>query len=292
MYTYALHKHPSKNNCAIRSCYVFFNHTSISPVNCYLHETRHRLLVRYQYLLNRSVLTLPSLSPLDTAFMSLCDAGKHPRNHRDRQYEQFFFFYLVLFTDPCRLNGPEPLNQKHLKTNFPLAARRTKEFHLYHVSLQCLDFCQDYSAGSDCGAFLRQSCAVVARREGDREVMLGWVEFVFICMYVPRVTFTQQFLQRRVYGSVTLASVLSCQGNYSRCGLLWSKEERGDDLYCFRGKRGSLKRDRERREREGVGNKTKYYNKIYISPFCFKRLFIVFIWFGRGYFWRFVKLNP
>lgn len=61
------------------------------------------------------------------------------------------------------------------------------------------------------------------------------------------MTFTQQILQRQVCGGVTLASVLSCHGNYSRCVFLVSKEERRDDPRALGGGEEAKKEtDRER----------------------------------------------
>lgn len=79
---------------------------------------------------------------------------------------------------------------------------------------------------------------MVVITEGDREVMLGYAESVFMWMYAcARSDICSANSSERVYGGVTLASALCCHGNCSRSGLLGSKGERRDDLSCFRGEK-------------------------------------------------------
>lgn len=74
------------------------------------------------------------------------------------------------------------------------------------------------------------------------DVMLMWVEFlcfrvcVSVCVFEPTVTFTQQIPQRRVCGCISLASVLSCHGNYSSCGFVLIKGREQRHLWCSRVK--------------------------------------------------------
>lgn len=151
-------------------------------------------------------------------------------------------------SDPRGLSGPGP---KAFKTNFPLAASGDEGASPYTyrlpVCLHCLDYCQDYSPSSDSRAFLRRSRAAVVIAEGDGEVMLGYAESVFMWMYVcARSDICSANSSERVYGGVTPASALCCHGNCSRFGLLGSKEERRDDLQCFRGgRRGRKVRKKE-----------------------------------------------
>lgn len=83
---------------------------------------------------------------------------------------------MSLSAGPLWFRGAGP---KALTSAFPYVASSVEgaspsTYHL--VCLHCLDYCQDYSPGSDSRAFLRLSGAVVVIMEGDGEVMQGCAE--------------------------------------------------------------------------------------------------------------------